>query len=329
MQLLTEGDATLHEPIHFSRASEACDVRSFPRQKRSYLWRMPHTWVGLACGTGRDDELMQVRTLAPCVVRLCLQVEVALQWSNTSTENMISFVNCIRTVDGGTHLDGAKQAVTRIINKLAKEKNLVKDVSGSLLGEHVREGLTAVRPCPPPTACPLPNARSRMRSPQPPCCASYADSIHTHTHTHTHTTNRASCAHHVPVLANRPLARVQIVSVKVPEPEFEGQTKTRLGNPEVKTASQRLVADLLEEHLRVHASTLKAIVDKAALAQKAADAAKRARDMVRRKTVLTKSTLPGKLADCTATAGETEIFIVEGDSAGGSAKQVRQHACAD
>jgi DNA gyrase/topoisomerase IV subunit B len=122
---------------------------------------------------------------------------------------------------------------------------------------------------------------------------------------------------------------LQIVSVKIPNPEFEGQTKTRLGNPEVKSLTARLVADSIEEFFRVHSDTLRVVVDKALLAQRAADAARRAREMVRRKTVLARSTLPGKLADCTSSdKAVSEIFIVEGDSAGGSAKQVghRNHA---
>ena len=117
---------------------------------------------------------------------------------------------------------------------------------------------------------------------------------------------------------------MQIVSVKVPEPEFEGQTKTRLGNPEVKALTSRLTSESLEDFFRANPSVLKVVVDKAVLAQKAAEAARRAREMVKRKNVLTRSMLPGKLADCTSrNADSSEIFIVEGDSAGGSAKQVR------
>jgi DNA gyrase/topoisomerase IV subunit B len=125
----------------------------------------------------------------------------------------------------------------------------------------------------------------------------------------------------IPKIERLPAA-LQVVSVKVPNPEFEGQTKTRLGNPEVKATVARMIVETMEDFLRVNSSTLRVVVEKAILAQKAADAAKRARDMVRRKSVLTRSTLPGKLADCTSTSGDTEIFIVEGDSAGGSAKQV-------
>eukprot|EP00892_Ulva_mutabilis_P010607 jgi/Ulvmu1/7919/UM004_0151.1 len=186
------------------------------------------------------------------------EIEVALQWSNTSSETLVSFVNCIRTIDGGTHLDGAKQAIVRTINKLAREKGLLKENSPNLSGDHAREGLTA------------------------------------------------------------------IVSVKIPEPEFEGQTKTRLGNPDVKALTSRLTGESLEDFFRANASVLKVVVDKAVLAQKAAEAARRARDMVKRKNVLTRSMLPGKLADCTSRDSEaSEIFIVEGDSAGGSAKQAR------
>lgn len=120
---------------------------------------------------------------------------------------------------------------------------------------------------------------------------------------------------------------LQIVSVKVPDPEFEGQTKARLGNPGVKALTSKVVSESLEDFLRLNTDTLRVVVEKALLAQKAADAAKRAREMVKRKTVLTRAMLPGKLADCSnQDSHSAEIFIVEGDSAGGSAKQVR--ACA-
>ncbi|KAL6760990.1 hypothetical protein V8C86DRAFT_2545266 [Haematococcus lacustris] len=187
------------------------------------------------------------------------QVEVALQWCEDSyRDDLVSFVNCIRTPDGGTHLEGLKVAITRTVNNLAKKLKLVKDGDAALTGENIREGLSGA------------------------------------------------------------------ISVKLEEVEFEGQTKNRLGNPEVRGVVDGLVTAAATEWLETHPAALRAIVDKAVNAAKAADAAKKARDLVRRKNVLTKTMLPGKLADCTSSKREdTEIFIVEGDSAGGSAKQAR------
>jgi len=186
-------------------------------------------------------------------------VEVVLQWcSDAFSDTLVGFANSIRTIDGGTHMDGLKTALTRTINNLGKRFKVVKENDPPLQGDHIREGLSA------------------------------------------------------------------IVSVKVPNPEFEGQTKTRLGNPEVRKIVDGAVNQLVAEWLETNPAALNAIVSKALMAARAADAAKKARELVRRKNVLTRSTLPGKLADCTSSNhAETEIFVVEGDSAGGSAKQAR------
>ena len=186
-------------------------------------------------------------------------VEVALQWcSDAFSDTLIGFVNSVKTIDGGTHLDGFKAALTRTVNALGRKTKALKENDPNLSGDHIREGLGAV------------------------------------------------------------------ISVKVPSPEFEGQTKTRLGNPEVRRLVDGVVSSAAGEALELDPSTLNAVIGKALQAWKAADAAKRARDLVRRKSVLTRSTLPGKLADCSsAVREETEIFLVEGDSAGGSAKQAR------
>lgn len=188
-----------------------------------------------------------------------ITVDTALQWcSDSYTDTMLGYANSIRTVDGGTHIDGMKASLTRTINNLAKKSKLIKEKDISLSGEHVREGLTC------------------------------------------------------------------IISVKVPNPEFEGQTKTRLGNPEVRKVVDQCVQEHLTEYLELHPDTLDSILSKSLNALKAAMAAKRARELVRTKSVLKSSSLPGKLADCSATnPEESEIFIVEGDSAGGSAKQGR------
>ncbi|XP_057947808.1 DNA gyrase subunit B, chloroplastic/mitochondrial-like [Malania oleifera] len=188
-----------------------------------------------------------------------ITIDVAFQWcSDAYSDMMLGYANSIRTIDGGTHIDGVKASLTRTLNNLGKKSKIIKEKDITLSGEHVREGLTC------------------------------------------------------------------IISVKVPNPEFEGQTKTRLGNPEVRRVVDQSVQEYLTEYLELHPDVLDSILSKSLNALKAALAAKRARELVRQKSVLRSSSLPGKLADCSATnPEESEIFIVEGDSAGGSAKQGR------
>jgi DNA gyrase subunit B len=182
-----------------------------------------------------------------------VQIEVALQWCvDAYSDNVLGFANNIRTVDGGTHLEGLKAVLTRTLNAVARKRNKIKENETNLSGEHVREGLTAV------------------------------------------------------------------ISVKVPDPEFEGQTKTKLGNTEVRGIVDSLVGEVLTEYLEFHPAVADSVLDKAIQAFKAAEAARHARELVRRKSVLESSPLPGKLADCSSRdPSESEIYIVEGDSAGG------------
>jgi DNA gyrase subunit B len=188
-----------------------------------------------------------------------VQVEVALQWCvDAYSDNVLGFANNIRTIDGGTHLEGLKTVLTRTMNAIARKRNKLKENDANLGGENIREGLTA------------------------------------------------------------------IVSVKVPNPEFEGQTKTKLGNTEVRGIVDTVVSEALIEYLDFNPGVADSILEKAIQAFNAAEAARRARELVRRKSVLESSPLPGKLADCSSKdPSESEIFIVEGDSAGGSAKQGR------
>ena len=181
--------------------------------------------------------------------------EVALQYTDTYQEQIFSFANNIRTTDGGTHEDGFKRALTRVMNDYAHKYNILKENDKNLSGEDVREGLTCV------------------------------------------------------------------ISVKLKEAQFEGQTKAKLGNTEMSSLVSSMLYKHLMTYLEENPATARTIFDKALSASRAREAARKARDLARRKTALENTTLPGKLADCQSRdTEETEIYIVEGDSAGGSAK---------
>jgi len=188
-------------------------------------------------------------------------VEVAMQWNTGYSEAVLAFANNINTHEGGTHLEGFKNALTRTINDYARRQNILKEKDDNLSGEDIREGLTAV------------------------------------------------------------------ISVKLREPQFEGQTKTKLGNTEMRSFVQATVTQYLSEYLEEHPKPARSIVTKASQAAKARAAARKARELTRRKGLLESSTLPGKLADCSVKEPSlTEIYLVEGDSAGGSAKQARDRS---
>ena len=187
-----------------------------------------------------------------------IPVEIALQYTTAYNENIYSFVNNINTIEGGTHLEGFKRALTKVFNDYARSHGILKEKDNNLQGEDIREGLTAV------------------------------------------------------------------ISVKVKEPQFEGQTKTKLGNSNVTGIVQSIVVDALSTYLEENPTVAKSILEKCVSASHAREAARKARELVRKKSSLEVTTLPGKLADCSSkNADECEVYIVEGDSAGGSAKQGR------
>jgi DNA gyrase subunit B len=187
-----------------------------------------------------------------------ISVEIAMQWNTQFTESVYTFANTINTHEGGTHEEGFRSALTRIVNDYARKRGLLKDKDDNLAGEDIREGLAA------------------------------------------------------------------IVSVKLSEPQFEGQTKTKLGNTEAKTFVQKVVGEHLTDWFERNPTDGGDIIRKAVQAATARIAARKARDLTRRKGLLGGGGLPGKLADCQSTdPSESEVFIVEGDSAGGSAKQGR------
>ncbi len=187
-----------------------------------------------------------------------VQIDIAMQYNDSYNDLILSFANDIHTVDGGTHEEGFRRALTRVMNDYARRYNILKESDRNFSGDDLREGLTA------------------------------------------------------------------IISVKLSEAQFEGQTKTKLGNTKIRSLVDNLVTEKLSTYLEENPSTAKAIFEKALSAARARDAARKARDLVRRKTALESASLPGKLADCQSRdSSETEIYIVEGDSAGGSAKSGR------
>ena len=206
-------------------------------------------------------EIIQKRVIYLQGNREDAEVEVALQWNSGYIDNIFTFANNINTHEGGSHLVGFKAALTRTVNDYARNHALVKEKEGSLSGEDVREGLTAV------------------------------------------------------------------VSVKMREPQFEGQTKTKLGNPDIKGFVETNVNAKLAEFLEENPTDAKNVVNKGLTAARARSAAKQARELVRRQSILESSSLPGKLSDCSVRDPSlSEIFLVEGDSAGGSAKQARDRS---
>jgi DNA gyrase subunit B len=186
------------------------------------------------------------------------EIEIGMQWNTGYYEGLHSFANNIATTEGGMHEEGFKKAITNVLNKYAKAKGFLKDKDVNLLGEDIREGMTA------------------------------------------------------------------IVSVKLRNPQFEGQTKAKLGNTEMRSAVERATNEKLAEWLEEHPTEGRQIVGKALQASRARVAARQARDLTRRKSLLESAAMPGKLADCASRdPAESELFIVEGDSAGGSAKRAR------
>ncbi len=190
-----------------------------------------------------------------------MDVEVAIQYNNSYTENVLTFANNINTHEGGTHLSGFRSALTRSINDYARKANILKEHEENLSGDDVREGLTAV------------------------------------------------------------------ISVKLQNPQFEGQTKTKLGNSDVRSVVDSIVSEGISNFLEENPSVARIIIDKALGAARAREAARKARELTRRKNVLERNALPGKLADCSERDPRLcELYIVEGDSAGGSAKQGRDRS---
>ncbi len=216
---------------------------------------------GVASLVGRLNKNRQVLNPVPIYISGSMEstlVEAALQYNDGFSETILSFANCVNTIDGGSHLTGFRAALTRVLNDYARKNKLIRESDANLMGDDVRIGLTAV------------------------------------------------------------------ISVKLAEPQFEGQTKAKLGNPEVRPHVETIVADGLAVFLEQHPEDARSIIDKCLVSAKAREAARKARELILKKSGLDGGTLPGKLANCSERDPELcELFLVEGDSAGGSAKQGR------
>lgn len=206
----------------------------------------------------KNKEIIHPEVIYFCAKKDKIELEVAMQYTDSFMENVYSYANNISTTEGGTHITGFKTAITKVVNDYARKNNMLKENDKNLSGEDVREGLTA------------------------------------------------------------------IICVKLPDPQFEGQTKTKLGNADIRSFTENVVTEKLSYILEENPKVAKIIIDKTLLSFRAREAARKAREMTKRKSVLESTSLPGKLADCSERDPENcEIFIVEGDSAGGSAKQGR------
>lgn len=233
------------------------DERS-PQKRAPVSFKFDGGIVEFVRDLNKNADVLHEKPVYCHAVRDGIEVEAALQYNDGYVENILSFVNTIRTQEGGTHETGFRSALTRVVTDQAKKLGLIKENGASLTGEDIREGLTAV------------------------------------------------------------------IHVKLREPQFEGQTKTKLGNTEVMGVTNQVVGDGLTDFFECNPSVTRKIVEKALLAARSREAARQARELTRRKTALETAPLPGKLTDCISRdPAECELFIVEGDSAGGSAKQGR------
>ena len=246
----------LREMAYLNKELEICFIDERKESEKTFYFEGGIT--GFVRHLNRNRVVRHRQPIYICKTINGTIVEAALQYNDGFADSTFSFANCVNTVDGGTHLTGFRSALTRVLNDYAHKNKLLKEDDPNLVGDDVREGLTA------------------------------------------------------------------IISVKLTEPQFEGQTKTKLGNAEVKSVVESAVGEGLSLYLEEHPDEAKRIIDKCLTTARAREAARKARDLIIRKSSLDTATLPGKLADCSEKEpSHCELYLVEGESAGGSAKQGR------